>query len=124
MRSHRALIKLVFRILVTTELSINFKRPCSCYEVLLCMYIKELKTEELLNMTQINPELLCHPQILLPHMPLWDLFRELKLNKSWPVSHNNSFYDYGQWRSQPDFWSCYANISVFIDRENNDHKFA
>ncbi len=50
-----------------------------------------------------NLELPCHPQILLPHMPLWDLFRELKLNKSWTVSHNNSFYDYDQWRSQPDF---------------------
>ncbi len=24
-----------------------------------------------------------------------------------------------QWRSQPDFWLCYANISVFMDRENN-----
>ncbi len=24
-----------------------------------------------------------------------------------------------QWRSQPDFWSCYPNISVFMDRENN-----
>ena len=59
------------------------------------MYIKELKTEELLNMTQINPELPCHPQIFLPHIRLWDLFRELKLNKSWTVSHNNSFYDYG-----------------------------
>ncbi len=37
-------------------------------------------------MTQINPELPCHPQILSPHMPLWDLFRELKFNKSWTVS--------------------------------------
>ena len=46
-------------------------------------------------MTQINLELPCHPQILLPHMPFWELFRELKLKKSWTVIHNNSFYDYG-----------------------------
>ena len=52
---------------------------------------------------------------------------EFKKHTAFPRSQSISIFTRSQsisnqynWRSQPDFQSCYANISTFKDRKNNE----